>query len=303
MCAMGSVVASNEDAAPAASAKHVMVIGEDAFMDLEASLCSSEPSSRDFDEAFETYYDRTDYALSLRGWWLRERAGEWQLRVPTEQGQLGPTEELTDVSEILKRVGLGQYVQAWKDLPEDKRNLQKMLKLVNVEAFARVKCSRRVFQVPFDAVSSNSGAVVALKALAGEEAQLSVAIERVTLDVGLVENRSMAQSDAIAELLFEHGNKARDHLRLCVAEFALAGKALGAPATAEAARVLLAKLTDERGFASLSDRLAKDGRRCPKLMAFMRVLRPLHILCLERAGAVPGGETKNEKAVTPEDAD
>jgi len=47
-------------------------------------------------ELADTYWDAPGYPLTTRDWWLRQRNGQWELKVPWAQAQAGPAESFEE---------------------------------------------------------------------------------------------------------------------------------------------------------------------------------------------------------------
>lgn len=232
-------------------------------------------SSRDArgDGSWEVYYDRIDFALTLRGWWLRERGGEWLLRAPAAEGGY---EELSDIEEILERVGLAAYAEAWKRWSEKQRNLEKLLHQASVVPFARFRSHRHAsLSVPLPSAGAQGGEQAAEAAsLAGPGAELQVGLETLHLDV------KFAEDEAVSKLLFTLGGiAARKNLQVSVVELSLTGEALAEKAVAGSARAKLDESLRARG-------LDVSAGPCPRVMAYVRTLRPAHHRALLRYSAV-----------------
>merc|ERR1712176_1729032 len=93
-------------------------------------------------DAWAVFYDNSAMALTGRDWWLCEKEGSWQLRVPRlkPSGAAGLTksgyEELTDIEAILERVGLVQHAEALRKGLVN--NVEKLLGQAGVTPFARI---------------------------------------------------------------------------------------------------------------------------------------------------------------------
>lgn len=57
----------------------------------------------------DTYYDQPDFSLGIRDWWLRERNGKFELKIPVNGGFAGPAEQYDELEEdaaIAQALGL-----------------------------------------------------------------------------------------------------------------------------------------------------------------------------------------------------
>lgn len=226
------------------------------------------------DGAWEVYYDRIDFALTLRGWWLRECGGQWLLQAPAAEG--GGYEEITVIEDILERVGLAPYAEAWKKWNEKQRNLEKLLHQASVVPFARLRVHRRTLSVPLPITGAQGGTEATEAAnLAGSSAELVVGLETLHLDV------KFAEDEAVSKLLFTLGGiAARKKLQVSMVDLSVTGANLAEKAVASSAYAMLGESLRARG-------LDVTTGPCPKAMAYVRSLRPTHHRALIRHSAVP----------------
>jgi len=240
--------------------------------------------------AWEVYYDNPAFALTLRGWWLRERAGKWSLCVPVYTGttvadiRLLRCDEVTALDDILTRVGLEEHANLWRT--GRVKDFTRLLAQANVVPFARLHYERRMYRLQRCGTEGAS-------ADAGSCTELGVNLDVVRLDV------KYAECKAIAELLFQQGNMARSSLAVAVAELMLMGSSDESREASQKACSELAACVRAIGLNNWIS--AREG--CPRLIAYMRVCRPMHLRALLRAGAIatagpPDGDGSPQSATT-----
>mmetsp|Transcript_33480 Transcript_33480/g.61045 ORF Transcript_33480/g.61045 Transcript_33480/m.61045 type:complete len:357 (+) Transcript_33480:65-1135(+) len=256
--------------------------------DAQASMLLDPDDADDW----EVYYDNVNCALTMRGWWWCRRNNAWRLLVPelvpppdaagstrADAGGFGCIryQEITDVEDILAKVGLVQHAEAWRRQNAKSKTLhrfEKLLAQASVFPFARFRGKRHVYHLSqeprggggneehADSSSSGSGGM-----------QLAIALEELEFDVRYAENQ------AVADLLFANSSTARSALKAAVAEFTLAGPSPGDALHAEAltkARVDLASSIRAR---ELDSRLVPQ-QISPRLYAYLEVLRPARLRAL-----------------------
>jgi len=224
---------------------------------------------------WEVYFDNEEFALTLRGWWLREYDGAWLLKVPTLQ--LGPDgstsvgyDELTDPPEILERAGLKPHAEVMRK--GHPRPMQSLLAQAKVVPFARMHTTREVYRLDLGAAAAPS--LPGAAALRSCGALLEVTLDAARFDIKHAEN------EAVAESLFQHGNTAPEFLRATVAELRLSGTS--GPTGAPGAEQELLAFARGRGIC----KPACVRGICPKLAAYLQRWRPVHMKALLRAGMI-----------------
>jgi len=216
------------------------------------------------------FYDNPAFALTMRDWWLSERAGKWLLRVPLLKpgGAAGLItsgyEELTVIEEILERVGLVQHAEALRKGIVS--NVEKLLAQAGVTPFARVYTQGCIYRL------REKGD--ATEATSDETDGLILALHNMKLDV------KFAEDVAISSLLFSKGVAARESLNVSLAEFLLPG---GKDANCSAAEHETMTKLSAGGF----EFPVASQAPCPEAVAYLQTLRPAHLRALRRAGVVP----------------
>lgn len=284
---MGASGSAEALAMPNAQVRHRAVLTstqrgkvEEALFELKASAkaagtegsCGPSPVGED---RWLIFYDNQSMALTLRDWWLCETEGSWLLRVPLlkPNGTAGLCtsgyEELTDVEEILTRVGLVQHAEALrKGLV---KNVERLLAQANVTPFARVHASSCFYRL-HETVSTPPGVSAGAAPEGAASRDVRLALHLLSFDA------KFAEPEAIANLVFSQGAAARDQLSVSLAELLRPG------ADGEAA--------DSPD--AMASQLLRGGAECslssqtpfPEAMAYIHALRPNHLRALRRAGVV-----------------
>lgn len=266
---------------PSTETTHTVLLNGSQLKDLESDLkTATEPEeSPEGSESSlvgsweEVYYDNANYSLTLRGWWLMQRTGNWILKVPTyecvseTEARHTGFETLTDLGEILERCGLMQHAKAWKS--GKSTNAERLLSQVGVCPFASVNTERRSY-VLRQKIASSAANTEDAKADVSGDMKLAVTLDALRFDV------QHAEELAVSEILFAYGEAARDMLKVAVAEFTLVEeRGVKVPRQAE----LVASL-EARGF----DTPVSSTVVCPKLTTYLSLCRPAHMRALCRGG-------------------
>lgn len=216
-------------------------------------------------EGWEVYYDNDDFALTSRGWWLREEGGGWLLRVPLiiPGGPQGLFTEITVPGDILEWVGLEQHAELVRSGKNN--NIERLLGNVGVRPYARFRCVRR-----------STGRAPRNDSASMSKMDVQVTVDTVHFDMKYAENA------ALCDTIFAYGSEA---FRASVAEFVIS---LDDTSSDEITRQYQMQQMLFSTLRSLGlERWEVPVGLCPKLMSYMWALRPAHLRQITRAGVVP----------------
>lgn len=92
-------------------------------------------------EMADTYWDAPGYPLSTRNWWLRQRNGQWELKVPWSQAQAGPAESFEEFegdAAVMARLREDGFAL----VSADGANVEEVVRGASFAPFARLHTSR-----------------------------------------------------------------------------------------------------------------------------------------------------------------
>lgn len=202
-----------------------------------------------------TFYDNGASALTLRGWWLCEQDGGWLLRVPlltVGQNQMdqAPVQTITAPDEILEISGLNQHAEVFRS--GKCKDVERLLRQAGVVPFASI----RVYQTIYEFTES-------------ENPMCQLVVEHLVFDA------THADDAVVSDLLFEHGEQARSHLRAAVVHVRWKGDS-EVPAKTKFPQDLCAALGRS---VPVHPRAA-----FPEAVAYLRSLRAEHLRKLRKTG-------------------
>lgn len=222
-------------------------------------------SGASFEEGtVEIYYDTAAYALTERGWWLRMVADTWTLSLPVnekieKENSCRVGYELIDKTDhILDKLGLTSYAEVLRKRAG--HSMAKVLKDAKVVPFARISTEQSVYEL-----NGNLAICPSCSAL-GEKLLITLSVVHF--------DPSFGEDAAVADLLFTHEGKASLKCHMAMAEFRL----LSGHPTSELCSNLLMNL----GAVDTNGPPVKATLTCPKLLEYLKILRPVHFNRLSR---------------------
>jgi len=213
-------------------------------------------------ELADTYWDAPGYPLTRRDWWLRQRNGQWELKVPWAQTQrlAESFEEFEGDAAVLTRL----REDGFAGLPVNSASTEEELRNLSFAPFARLHTSR---------VSLRGGGGAVVEGLK----PVNVDLDTVVFDPELAEkdiviDESQGFSFAVAELEI----------------------------MAQADKVEVAKATEAlNSFVQELD-LTDAPPAYSKLLEYLARYRPQHLAAMREAGALPSDCLDQLKATADE---